>query len=488
MIAPKGLTYFPYQRDGIQWLLSRQNALLGDEMGLGKSIIICGVINTAPTCRNLIICPASLKSNWLRELEKWCPIGEYGIARGDKWPGTASVIINYDILHRHHDAIRAVEWDLLAVDEAHYCKDIKARRTQHVVGSKKVQAIQAKRKILMTGTPVVNRPIELYPLLRYLAPHEYPSYEAFGMRYCGGEGKAIIQVFGPPQNRSNWSAYLFGLGRSFSVVVPLDVYEGFEKQYRPRGIRVKKLTEFKGAENLTELHERLSTLMLRRKKADVLTDLPPKFRQVIELDASAKARKLIGEERKLWAGVKGYSEAIHSMDSANLPGNFEPIATVRRELAMEKLPMVIAHLAECIASVEKVVCFCHHKEFVAGLLEAFPSAAVVVGGLDDKRKQGEVDRFQGDRHCSLFIGSKAAAEGWTLTASSLVVMGETFWVPGVVSQMEDRCHRIGQTDSVTCQHLVLAGSFDVEIAKSVVRKQKVIGEVTDGVQKHGADD
>ena len=488
--VPENLAYLPYQEEGVRYMVKRSSVLLGDEMGLGKSVQICGLMNACPDIvRTLIICPASLKTNWLRELERWCPLGEYGIASGKHWPDTLTVIINYDILARHRDKIRSQTWDLLVVDECHFCKNISSQRTKEVVGSNALAPIPALRKVCLTGTPIVNRPIELYPILRFLDPHAWPSYNDFGMRYCGGAGKVIIQRFGRPENSVAWRTFCAFKGLQPKPTADLAVWDEFVQKHRPYGVQCKRLTDYHGASNLDELRGKLyGGIMLRRTKAEVLTDLPPKFRQVVELDADAGTRKLLQQEKTLWDSVLGsnaaeqltdrdYRATVLQMQDTNSAA-WEEISIIRHELALIKLPLAIVHLEECIESVGKVVCFCHHQEFAAGLAQHFgPQAVSLVGSTPLAARQVAVDLFQTDPNIQLFIGSKAAAEGITLTASSHVVLAEQFWVPGIVSQMEDRCHRIGQTDSVTCQHLVLADSLDVQIAKTIVRKQLIIGRV-----------
>jgi SWI/SNF-related matrix-associated actin-dependent regulator 1 of chromatin subfamily A len=332
----------------------------------------------------------------------------------------------------------------------------------------------------MTGTPIVNRPVELYPLLRYLDPHGWPSYDEFGMRYCGGGGKAIIQAYGA--SRGDWNAWCWRNNVPPSRVVPLSAWRQFRQEVGSRGMRVKEMAEYSGATNLEELRDRLySTIMLRRLKRDVLPDLPPKIRQVVELSPSGAVSRRIAEEARLAraAGVDAetLSEAGFRASVSALRGPaaeaWEEMAVVRHELALAKLPYVVDHLRDALEG-GKVVCFAHHRALVAGLAEAFPGSVQVVGGMRPEEKQAAVDAFQTDDAVRLFIGSTAAAEGLTLTAASHVVLAETFWVPGLVSQMEDRCHRIGQRDSVLCQWLVFADSLDAHIAQTVIRKQGVI--------------
>jgi SWI/SNF-related matrix-associated actin-dependent regulator 1 of chromatin subfamily A len=169
--VPDGLSYLPYQRAGIAYALGHPSVLFGDEMGLGKTIQAIGIINSDPSIKRvLVICPASLKLNWRNELRKWL-VREMsiGIAQGKEFPESDVVIINYDILTKHDPKIKAIEWDLVVCDEMHYLKSPDAQRTRAVIGfnskgkGKDVAPICGRRRIGLTGTPIPNRPIELFP-------------------------------------------------------------------------------------------------------------------------------------------------------------------------------------------------------------------------------------------------------------------------------------------------------------------------------------
>ena len=167
--VPEGLSYLPYQYAGIAYAMARPSTLIADEMGLGKTIQAIGLINAdASVSHVLVVCPASLKINWKREIERWLvrPFSIFivnGIVPAID-PGKATIaIINYDLLKKYGLLIQQGEWDLLIIDEAHYCKNPKAQRTQLVLGSKDIKGIKARRKVFLTGTPIINRPIELGP-------------------------------------------------------------------------------------------------------------------------------------------------------------------------------------------------------------------------------------------------------------------------------------------------------------------------------------
>ena len=459
--TPSGLNFFPFQKAGIAFANNLFNAgkpgcLIADSMGLGKTCQAIGVINSnADIARVLIVCPATLKIMWTRAIETWATRKfTTGIAEGKFFPPTQIVVINYDILSKHHDALRAKEWDLVIVDEAHACKNMKSLRKKHLFGHKAkkdaetITPVPAKRRLCMTGTAITNRPIELFPILNYLDPIAWPSFFSYAIKFC--------------------AAHKNGFGWDFS-----------------------------GSSNENLLQERLrTTLMIRRMKEEVLTDLPPKLRQIIELPSdgmSCVAREMEhyqqheAELDDLKAKVviasasdnpEEYTAAVEALRKGT-QARFDEMAKLRYDTAMAAVPQVIEHLREALESA-KVICFAHHRDVVSTIKAEFPNAAVVVGGMKGEDKQAEVDRFQNDPACTLFIGSmEACKEGLTLTAATIEVFAEQSWVPGVIDQCEARAHRIGQKNSVLVQHLVLSGSLGATMARRCVEKQEVIDAVCD---------
>lgn len=432
---PDGCEFLPYQIAGIEYLAETPRALLADQMGLGKTIQAIGLCNLCATESILIICPASLKSNWEREWNKWTTLNRsMSIISGSTWKDAEVVIINYDIICKHQDKLRSKTWGVIILDECHYIKSLKSTRTKQVVGNRTsgLKPIMGHRVIAITGTPILNRPIEAFPVLRYLDPPSFPNLHSYAVRYCDAKR------------------------------------DGFGWNYT-------------GSSNMMELQKKLrSTLMVRRLKEDVLKDLPPKVRQIVELDADSQASHILKRERDLFGFDKGmltdedYARIVKRM-KIDMQSE-DHIATIRRETAICKINAVARHLADAIDSSGKVVCFFHHKEVGRQLHELFKLESVIItGDTPMALRQGLVDKFQSDPTIKLFLGNiQAAGVGITLTASSHVVFAELSWVPGEVSQAEDRCHRIGQTDSVLVQHLVLEGSIDALMAKVIIRKQQVI--------------
>jgi SWI/SNF-related matrix-associated actin-dependent regulator 1 of chromatin subfamily A len=452
--CPEGRAYLPYQRAGIAFALARQNVLFGDDMGLGKTIQAIGTISADESVEQvLIICPASLKLNWARELGRWLtrPLS-VGIASGDYWPATQVVIVNYDIVSRHIERIHARAWDMLICDEVHALKNAKAQRTRAILGGKGAQAIAARRRLFLTGTPILNRPSELWTLVQSLDPS--------------------------------------GLGGNFFR---------FHKQYC-NAYKTRYGWDFSGASNLDELQRRLrETIMIRRLKADVLTDLPAKRRQVVELAANG-CGEIIGAERSAYEAnaeaierlraeadladaredKAAYEAAVMALKAAQ-GVLFSQMSKLRHATAVAKIPYVLEHVREAVEASGKVIVFAWHADVIDAIAKEFGQAAVTVTGQTAiEKRQAAVDRFQTDPTCTLFVGNiLAAGVGLTLTAASHVIFAELDWRPAMITQAEDRAHRIGQRESVLVQHIVFDGSLDATMAQRIVEKQAIIDAALD---------
>ena len=422
--VPAGLSYLPFQKAGIAYALKRKNCLIGDEMGLGKTISAIAFLNVVAPKTVLVICPASLKKNWKLEMEKWlveprtiCIVN----SGGDTISGNPNVlIINYDLLKKHKKTLQSITWGVLILDEAHKIKNPKSQRTIACV------SLKAHRKLALTGTPITNRPIELQPIAGFLDPDTFGNFFDFARRYAGAY-----------KARFGW--------------------------------------DFTGASNLDELQRRLrQSIMIRRKKDEVLHDLPAKIRQIIVLPNKSYRNELAKEFSML-------SDAVAETTYDDV--SFEQMSGVRHEMALAKVDDVVEHLADMD---HQVVVMAHHKDVVegikAGLEAAGKSVVTLTGDCNQAHRQNSVETFQAKK-ADFFIGTiGAAGVGITLTAASHVVFAELSWVPGDVSQAEDRCHRIGQQDSVLVQHLVVDGSLDARMAEVLVQKQRVLDRAIDDVQ------
>lgn len=447
--CPKGLRYLDYQieavRFGLQCWAKGTGVLIADEMGLGKTIEAIALVNAdADIRRVLVVCPNTLKLTWHRELTKWLvrPLRVAVQHAAEPWVGSAAdvVVINYDIVHRFEKDLNETAWCMRVLDEAHYVKNHRTRRTKFTL------SIPAKRKVALTGTPIENRPVELFPVLNDLDPRGWPNFHRFAHRYCDAK------------------------------------HDGYGWDYS-------------GASHEAELNKILrSTVLVRRFKQEVLAELPPKRHRIIELDSTG-LEGLLREDRQQYEACNAQLDDLRLRVSnakiSNNPnehkaaikalrqcqgGYLESFARVRHKTALAKLPQVIAFTQDALED-GKVIVFAHHLDVIDRLKKAFPQAAVVTGKTRSQLRQHEADRFQIEPACNVFLGNAAAAEGLTLTASSHVIFAEADWVPGKLAQKEDRAHRIGQTRSLLCSYLVIEGSVEAHMLRRIIEKQEVISAV-----------
>jgi len=447
-------TLYPFQHGGVSFIESRGGrALIGDEMGLGKTVQALAWLQLHPEARPaVIVVPASLKLNWEREVFSWMtdtlPIVLSGRpkSKGEYKPGNNKdvFIINYDILpnKREKQGKKQVEiantgWaDILLklkpkaviLDECHYIKNSKAYRTKDA----KRLCKAADHVICLSGTPIINRPIEMFNAIQAIEPGIFPSFWDYAQRYCGAT-----------HNGFGW--------------------------------------DFGGAQNEDELHEKLvSTIMLRRLKKDVLKDLPPKVRTVIPLELSNRAEyDKASADFIEWLGEKD-PDKVAAAERAETLVRIEKL----KQLCIKgKGKQAVEWIRDYIEQDGKLVVFATHKATIKALQKHFPEISVVLDGSTAmKDRQAAVDRFQKDPKIKLFLGNiKAAGVGLTLTAASATCFVELGWTPGEHDQAEDRVHRIGQeADSVNAYYLVADGSVETEIAALLDEKRKVLAAVLDG--------
>jgi SWI/SNF-related matrix-associated actin-dependent regulator 1 of chromatin subfamily A len=300
----------------------------------------------------------------------------------------------------------------LIVDEAYYAKNYKAKRTKVLM-----QLIKATSNVsLLTGTPIVNRPVELWTLLYSIGATKLGYFE-FGMKYCAGW-------------RTPWNTY-----------------------------------DFTGSSRSAELAALLKPFMLRMTKAECLKDLPSKTYRVIELDLPVDKREKAFDQRQ-----------IDKPDS--IP--FEAISDILKLNAERKLPDAITYIKDCLEQTDKVVVFAHHIHIIDGLMDGLKefNPVKVTGSVKNEDRQTAVDTFQADSKCRVFVGNiKAAGVGLTLTAASHVIFVEASWSPADIQQAADRCHRIGQKDNVTVDLLTISESIDSLVLHSVLTKMGVIDRI-----------
>ncbi len=446
--VPEGLELYPYQKAGIDYIVGNQCTLLADEQGLGKTIQTVVAASVCEAKKILIICPASLKTNWKKEFLKWSnKVLVVDIVNGGKHKVNIDsnvVIVNYSmcINKKIHKQLCDLTFDFVGIDEAHSLKNPKAKQTRHILGwtsgsgKTRIQGVAegSKKYVVMTGTPIPNRTEELFTILsgifsRYL-PVPLRNYTEFVTYFCGAH-----------------------------------------THYRFRG---RATFDVSGSTNPHILGAMMrERFMIRRLKKDVLPQLPDKLYTIINLAPNKSVRELLKQEAEVSPKI------IADLDAGGKLPPIEYISELRRELAEEKIPESIAYIKTLLETTNKVIVFAHHKSVVDALQEALKEYGVVriTGATTQKNRDAAVEAFQNGK-ARLFLGNiKAAGVGLTLTASSNVVMVESSWSSYDNNQCADRAHRIGQKNCVNVHFLVWDGSLDAQLLKTATRKQKSIDKV-----------
>jgi SWI/SNF-related matrix-associated actin-dependent regulator 1 of chromatin subfamily A len=426
--APPGLAgdLMPFQTAGVAYALRQRRAFIADEQGLGKTIQALAAIEAADAYPAVIVCPASLKLNWLREAAHWLPKRSTDTISGRTaaaLPMADIVVVNYDVLDAHADALAELAPRALVFDESHYCKNPKARRTKALIHLSE-QLPAGTLRLALTGTPLVNRPGELVPQLRALRCLDH-----------------------------------FGTSASFA-------------------------RRFRGEEARRRLHWHLrSTCYVRRRKDEVLTQLPPKRRITVPVPLTNEAeydQLELDLIEWLRAAVRDPKELEERIDTALRAEALVKLNALRHVAARGKLPAAIEWIETFVAAGERLVVFAHHRDIQAGLLDAFPGAARIVGSDTLAERDANVERFQNEEADLCICSLEAASHGFTLTAAASVAFVELGWTPAKHDQAEDRVHRIGQDRHVTAWYLLAADTIDERIAALIDHKRAVVDSVTDG--------
>jgi SWI/SNF-related matrix-associated actin-dependent regulator 1 of chromatin subfamily A len=445
----------PYQEEGVRFILSRRATLLADEMGLGKSgVSIMAWARGADSQMLHVICPAYLRFNWEREFKFWLP--DYNTSR--------LVVRSYDSLRKGTDD--SEQPSFLVLDEAHYIKNQSSQRWQNI----EPIASKAKRLVFLTGTPIPNRVKELFPLLCLLDPARWdpPQRQSLYAR-LPSHLVALPEEKKTYRNDKNFLSFA-------QRYCGMTTKETGKRVFREGQWQNQRARDFDGASNLEELGRILrQTVMLRRTKAEVLKDLPPKRRQLIVFPNP----QTTSEVDTLEVSEENYDDVVKRLHSDKVL--FKKWSETRHKQGKDKVPLVLEHLADCLASgSRKIIVFAHHRDVLEHLYSVlqFDGAVLVHGEHSELQRKDAIDIFQDDPNCSFFVGSiGASGTGVNLTASSHVVFAEFDPAPYRLLQAEDRAHRMGQKNMVLVQHLVWDGTLDAKMAQIVVKKQEVIREV-----------
>jgi SWI/SNF-related matrix-associated actin-dependent regulator of chromatin subfamily A-like protein 1 len=424
----------PFQRAGVAYMLTQRRAFLADEQGLGKTIEALATVEADGAYPAVVVCPASLKLNWVRELERWLPGRSVqtltGRGDGEREAGTVAradiTVVNYDIVAARAQALAAIGPRALVIDESHYCKNAAAKRTQAV--ARLAASVPSEGLVLaLTGTPVMNRPPELVAQLRIIGRlADFGSGAQFGRRFRGEDAHV----------RLHW-------------------------------------------------HLR-SRCFVRRLKADVLPQLPPKTRTVVPVELDNEAEYRLAETDVIaWLRSRplDLSELDAKIAAALRAERLVRLNALKLLAARGKLHAALAWIHDFCSSGERLVVFARHREVQRAVVERFPHALHILGEDDHAARDEALRAFQGadsSENQLIVCSLEVAGQGLTLTRASNVAFLELDWTPAKHDQAEDRCHRIGQEDAVNAWYLLAAGTIDETMARLLERKRAVIGAVTDG--------
>jgi SWI/SNF-related matrix-associated actin-dependent regulator 1 of chromatin subfamily A len=420
-----------HQKIAIEKLAGSKRFILADDMGLGKTTSTIIAALEAGSKKVLIVCPASLKINWQREIANYSDRPVF-IAEGKKFSTEHDfVIINYDILKNFHDSdpkkkdeslLLQSGFDLVILDEAHMISNVQAQRTKIINSfAKKVDKVW-----LLTGTPMTSRPMNYYNLLNLIESPVAQNWKAYAIRYCQG--------------------FQFTAGK-------------------------RKVWNVMGASNLEELRDRTSKQILRRLKEEVL-DLPDKIITPVYLRLKSKEYEDLMGEYFDW-----YDR--NPDESSSLTVQFSKLMKVRKVIANEKTKQTIEFVENILEQGKKVIIFTNFTDTLQTIYQHFGKQAVYLdGSCSNAVRQQAVDSFQNDDKTRVFVGNlKAAGVGLTLTAAEVVIMNDLSFVPAEHAQAEDRAYRYGQKSNVLVYYPLFENTIEGAIYDILNRKKQIIRTV-----------
>lgn len=447
VLAPLDKKLYAHQETGIKFLLSRNGCILADDMGLGKSMqsIISALESGAKDI--LVVCPSSVKINWKREIQLFC--NDVTIVDGKKWDKARFTIINYDILKNFHtlgdgkkkkstDPVLEYnrqlvnsKFDLVIIDEAHKLKNRKSIRGE--IMTDLITNYGIEKVWLLTGTPVANRPMDFFNLLKLINAPIAQNWMYFANRYC--DANKFYKTLKNGKKKQIW------------------------------------LTS--GASNLDELASKTRNVLLRRLKKDVL-DMPNKLVTPVYHQLSKTSFK---EYEQLWDNylIKRREEKKRGAIQRDLV----ELGLLRKFIAMEAIPQTIEMVENALEMDKKVIIFTNFTDELNELAEHFGKICVTHNGpMSAKEKQRSVDEFQNNDKIKVFIGNiKSAGVGITLTEGTYIIFNSFDWVSGDNEQAEDRAFRIGQNEDVNVHYQLFEDTISIRMWETVRNKKNVISTI-----------
>ncbi|KAK0070107.1 SWI/SNF-matrix-actin-related regulator of chromatin subfamily A-like protein 1 [Biomphalaria pfeifferi] len=417
-------TLMPFQRQGVNCAIHHKGRILiADDMGLGKTLqAICIAAYYKMEWPLLVVSPSSVRFDWSQQIRKWLPsVSDINVVETGKDSAVSGLvnIISYDLLSKKIVELKKQMFRVIIMDECHFLKNSKAVRTVAAMPLLKT----AKRVVLLSGTPALSRPSELFSQIIAIRPDVFKFHD-YGLRYCNAK-----------QMPWGW--------------------------------------EYSGSSHMQELQLFLEKkIMIRRMKKDVLSQLPSKTRHLVFLDPhSVKKCKMLNSVSKVMTTSKGQERR-------------EMLLQYFHETCRVKLNSVKQYLLDLIESDKKFLIFGHHTEMLDCIeecltLKSSQSKYIRIDGkTPSEQRSFFCKKFQTDSSYRVAILSITAANaGLNLCAASLVVFAELFWNPGILVQAEDRVHRIGQEDSVCIQYLVAKGTADDYIWPLIQDKLNILSKV-----------
>lgn len=401
----------------------------------GKTAQSLAYIAHSKKKKTLVVCPASVKYSWSSETEKWTKLHPYVIDSKTKsivnvYDDYDIFIINYDLLRKFFKQLAPLRFDACILDEHHYIKNTTAKRTKMAMAI----AGNTPSVLLLSGTPMLNRPIELFTGLHLMDPDAWSDWFSFSVKYAGG-------------HRTRW---------------------GWESN---------------GATNIEELKEKISQYFLRRTKKQILPELPPK--QFVDFPVELEKESAKNYKAAETSFIKYLKEVKKKKITKNTQASKLVMLNELRQITSNgKVWAAKEVIQDSIDSGQKILVFSVYNKPLEDLYEHFgkESSVIITGKTDTVERKDIIERFQEDDNTKIFFGGmKSAGAGITLTAASVVLFIDFSWTPSDHNQAADRCHRLGQTaENITIYQLFSKGTIDEDIKDILKNKQILIDDIIDG--------
>ena len=422
---------YPYQMAAVDYIeAANGHALVADSMGLGKTVVALHYAKRNNLQRLLVVCPATIKHKWAEEIIKWYNPDARPIIVDDSITPRADVIImSYDRMRMNRKSLEELKFDLMILDEIQAVKNPKALRSR----AAKAVAAQCTNVVGLSATPMMNRPIDLWGELNVIRPWEYTNRWNFGAKYCGGSYE----------------------------------YSGF-----------------KGSSNEEELRDRLTSIMIRRKKKDVLKQLPDLTRSTMWVDLTSESQS---SYMAIQSEVREALKKMNPKHKGYFAGALDKITALRQAVGMAKADLAADFIHEFLDGTDddnKIVVSCYFMKTIESISNKLEVPHLIMTGKDNHNKRAEtVRKFRSPGEERILIMSAVGQEGidlFGLDGSSIsdVLMIDRNWVPAAEEQTEGRLHRIGQEYPVTAHYLLGNDTIDVYMTRVVERKRTIGEKVT----------